>query len=229
MITFEEAPPVGDMGGSGESIAASSSRRIRIVSYVASRQNVRITLSLYLGRMTHCSGIRQIIKRFAGDVIQIKHRKKGDTTMAGTRGPKGTPNGGLRGLVIDGPVPSPPDYLDGDALDKFKEIIALADRHGFIGYFTEFDLTILVEFCMVHSEIRMMEKFVREHGFSFQAVNGNYLPRPETRILHGLRQRLESLAKQLGLTPWSRNAIAIPDKDEDDELEKFEKEHSGGN
>lgn len=106
-------------------------------------------------------------------------------------------------------LPEPPTYLDKNAKEEYKRAGNLLIENGTL---TLMDITPLIAYAKMASEIIELEKFVKKNGrtYKYKSKTGyeNVIIRPEVNQLQKLRTLLLAYVKELGLTPASRKRIA---------------------
>ena len=106
-------------------------------------------------------------------------------------------------------LPEPPSYLDKNAKEEYKRAGNLLIENGTL---TLMDITPLITYAKMTSEIVDLEKFVKKSGntYAYKSKTGyeNIIIRPEVNQLQKLRTLQLAYVKELGLTPASRKRIA---------------------
>ena len=106
-------------------------------------------------------------------------------------------------------LPEPPSYLDKNAKEEYKRAGNLLIENGTL---TLMDITPLITYAKMTSEIVDLEKFVKKNGntYAYKSKTGyeNIIIRPEVNQLQKLRTLQLAYVKELGLTPASRKRIA---------------------
>lgn len=116
------------------------------------------------------------------------------------------------------PAPiDPPTYLDGDALDKWRELAAELHPSGLL---TSVDVDALVFYCVLYARWKKAEKIVKEKGEVIKTVGGNIIQNPYLAISNRALKEMARLAADFGLTPASRSRIKAEKPDADSELER---------
>lgn len=86
---------------------------------------------------------------------------------------------------------------------------------------TVIDITALIGYCQSWARYVEAEKYITEHGTSFESGKGYLLPVPQVGIATKYLKLCQSFMIQFGMTPSSRGNINVPGVPEDDEMDKL--------
>ncbi len=120
-------------------------------------------------------------------------------------------NPGHRKLNENEPQPppasvDPPAFIEGEALDKWREMVA--ELHP-LGLLTSIDVDSLAFYCVLYARWRKAERIVKDKGEVIKTVGGNIIQNPYLAIANRCLKEMQRLAVQFGLTPASRSRITI--------------------
>lgn len=110
----------------------------------------------------------------------------------------------------------PPSYIDGDALVKWREMVA--ELHP-LGLLTSIDVDSLAFYCVLYARWLKAEKIVKDKGEVIKTVNGNIIQNPYLAIANRCLKEMQRLAVQFGLTPASRSRITTDPPNTEDTSE----------
>jgi len=101
--------------------------------------------------------------------------------------------------------PTTPDWLDGDALDLWRELTPQLTEAGIIG---SIDRNCLARYCRLWQRWRQSENHIDDHGAVVKAPSGYPVLNPHVSIASRIASELGRLERQLGLTPAARSTKA---------------------
>jgi len=141
-------------------------------------------------------------------------------------------NPGKRPLNPMEPMPSvdgisPPDWLQGDGLAKWNELVPILQA---VRVLTQADTGPLARYCDSWAWWRRCRETIQREGDTFVARDeaGNVKwsqQRPEVGICSKLAQQLHRLEVEFGLTPSARSNLHAPSPQPVDELDEFFSRH----
>jgi len=130
----------------------------------------------------------------------------------------GTDSGGRK--VAIGPAfkrkpPEMPDWLTGEAKDEWQRIVPGLTA---LDLLKPEDRGVLAAYCETWAEFRKATIAIQENGSLLIEVAQGTIPHPAVAIRRNAGARLQSFAKEFGLTPSSEQDLARskPDADEDE-------------
>lgn len=105
-----------------------------------------------------------------------------------------------------------PGWLPKEAKAEWARIWpALAER----GTITDADLSTLENYCLAVGQVQQCQKELRG-GLTCTNSQGDLKPHPALRIQHAAMAHARSMARQLGITPASRDAAKRATKEGED-------------
>lgn len=107
-------------------------------------------------------------------------------------------------------VPTPPDWLDDEAIDEWFRVAAILVEAGLL---TTLDLPQLEVYCVSYARWKQTEQDISELGgtvMEFQKKDGEpyYQIRPEVSASKLYYKQMKTAADALGLTPAARAKVA---------------------
>ncbi|MEK1298938.1 phage terminase small subunit P27 family [Limosilactobacillus fermentum] len=104
-------------------------------------------------------------------------------------------------LAVSAENMEPPAWLSPGAKTEFKRIVGLFEKTE---VFNEADISELAVYCDLLMEYKSANMRLKKHG-----RDNDGKPNPDIRLKMQLSQRLDALARNLGLTPTARASMAI--------------------
>lgn len=111
-------------------------------------------------------------------------------------------------LCIDDKIPSPPSFLDTEALKEWHRVAPLLFEAGLL---SSLDKTALSGYCVAWSRFLAAEKQLEGQEMLISSPTGNLSPNPLIRISRQAQEQFLSAAKLFGITPASRSKV-VPKK-----------------
>lgn len=96
-----------------------------------------------------------------------------------------------------------PSWLDKEAKKEWKRILKELEKEDL----KQLDTKALEGYCQSYSRWKKCEEYLFENGNTFSTPNGYIMPRPEIAIGNKAQAEMRAWAKELGLTPASRNRM----------------------
>lgn len=101
--------------------------------------------------------------------------------------------------------------LGRDARQQWRLVTRELDRHGLLSLV---DLALLTDFCVCWARLQSCERVVSREGITVKGERGTQ-KHPAVTYANQLRQALKGYMTELGLTPYSRSRMDLPDPDDD--------------
>ncbi|WP_099192197.1 phage terminase small subunit P27 family [Tepidibacter mesophilus] len=98
-----------------------------------------------------------------------------------------------------------PSWLDKEAKKEWKRVYKILAQEG--AEFTSKDLKTLEIYCRNYSKWKQCENTLLKEGLTFKTPNGYVQQRPEESISNKAQEKMLQGAKELGLTPASRERM----------------------
>jgi P27 family predicted phage terminase small subunit len=102
--------------------------------------------------------------------------------------------------------PTPPAGLEGLALEKWTEVVALFTS---MGVFTQADRHAVQRYCLMYEQWWDLEKHCREHGSTQITSTGYSQVTAEATLVRSLRKELLEIERQFGMTPAARSSLKV--------------------
>ena len=123
---------------------------------------------------------------------------------------------------------SPPNYLKGDALKKWKEVTPVLINSGMM---TAADITPFARYCTLFELWLKYQKACKAGHDQFEVFNPDGSLKyaqvsPNATMYAKLGQQLLRLEQEFGMTPSARSGISLPNNNSSDELGKFLKKEA---
>jgi P27 family predicted phage terminase small subunit len=118
-------------------------------------------------------------------------------------------------------IPPPPPHLDDDAKKEYRRVGRAMEQAG-EGYLQCVDVALLATYAQAWSDVIRLTPLVRGKE-TLTSDKGNDYPNPLAASLSQAQNRVQSVAKELGLSPNSRKRIGevMPKTEEDNPVSKF--------
>lgn len=140
-------------------------------------------------------------------------------------------NPGQRPINADEPAPppidsTPPRLLDGVALEKWNEMVALLRGMGVL---TQADRTTLERYCLMYEQWAGLQQHFRETLRTQITQTGYSQVTAEATLEKQLRSDMLAIERQFGMTPAARSSMRVAPSASGpaDPLESFIKSRSG--
>lgn len=143
----------------------------------------------------------------------------------GKRGPKPTPTsilkvrGSWRADVRDGEpacsgVPTAPEWLEGEALAKWNQLVPRLERMGVIG---DIDGDVIAAYCEAWAEFVEARAWIAENGRLACSEKGGEYQHPMVGIKNKAVERMGRLGAQFGWSASARTGLKVeaPQKQDD--------------
>jgi len=135
----------------------------------------------------------------------------------GKRGPKPTPTAVLKmrgswlvnnrsGEPAASGVPNPPDWLTGESLAKWNELVPKLVGMGTIG---DVDGDVVAAYCEAWGEFVKAKKYIDEHGEIAVTDKGSVYQHPMVGIKNKAVERMGRLGAQFGWSASARTGLKI--------------------
>lgn len=135
----------------------------------------------------------------------------------GKRGPKPTPTrilkvrGSWRADTRSGEpecsgIPKPPEWLEGEALAKWNQLVPKLARMGVIG---DVDGDVIAAYCEAWSEFVLARKYIDEHGEIACGEKGGEYQHPMVGIKNKAVERMGRLGAQFGWSASARTGLKV--------------------
>lgn len=142
----------------------------------------------------------------------------------GRRGPAPEPtalkrlkgNPGKRALNDSEPRPAAtlprcPSHLQGEARAEWKRVAKALHQSGLL---TQVDRAALAIYCQAWARWIKAEAQVARHGEVVKSAAGNVMQNPYLSIANRAMKQVQSMARELGMTPSARSQIKVQPLDE---------------
>ncbi|MBI1207494.1 MAG: phage terminase small subunit P27 family [Azospirillum sp.] len=121
----------------------------------------------------------------------------------GLRGPL-PPSGSGRTPVAKADLPSCPTWLDAAAKKEWRRVVPELAK---LGLLARLDQAALASYCEAFATYAKAVGGLQDKGLIVVDAKGNQKPSPLVKIANDAAQRIERLAKVLGLTPEARQRL----------------------
>ena len=102
--------------------------------------------------------------------------------------------------------PDCPEFLNEAAAAIWED---LGPRLEDIGVLTIVDESVLAEYCAAYEEAQRLDRYLNEHGLTFETANGYVGQRPEVAVRHKAWDRARRAGAELGIGAASRGRIDV--------------------
>lgn len=109
-------------------------------------------------------------------------------------------------------IPTPPDWLQGDALTEWERIVPMLYAAGVV---RETDRAELAAYCSAWGDYCDLRERLSVEGWIATSGKGSTYLNPTASAMLAAEKRLDKLAQQLGCTPASRSKVDFEKKKED--------------
>lgn len=111
------------------------------------------------------------------------------------------------GIRPGGGAPEKPEWLEGDAVDIWQEVIELLGRTP--GLLSAVDGFALSRYCQDWVEYHTLQKLVDVEGYSVMSEKGNLYQNPAVGIRNKAADRMARFEAKYGMTPSDRVGLNI--------------------
>ena len=116
----------------------------------------------------------------------------------------------------------PPDWLKGEALEFWDELVPILDEMGIL---STSDRLALAALCSAFGDYRAASEILEREGLTYEKTTAagkvTVKPRPEISIRNDAFRRMTSMLGEFGLTPSSRSRVNVNPKKPRGKLERF--------
>ncbi len=142
-------------------------------------------------------------------------------------------NPGKRRINKNEPKPEPvapacPNYLSTVARSEWQYIAPKLEK---LGLLTKIDRALLVAYCISYARMKEAEKFIAEHGTSYETVVRDkwgaeiarkFVDYPAVKMQKDAIEQMRKIAVEFGMSVSSRSRMTLPsEKDVDDDMERL--------
>jgi P27 family predicted phage terminase small subunit len=102
-------------------------------------------------------------------------------------------------------IPTPPDYLDDDAIIEWERVTPLLYSQGLI---SELDMAMLAGYCTSYSTWVKAERDVQKYGLTRETSTGSLVQTPYLNIANSTKKLMKDFAVQFGMSPVSKARVS---------------------
>ena len=108
-------------------------------------------------------------------------------------------------------LPRCPSHLQGEARAEWKRVAKTLHQSGLL---TQVDRAALAIYCQAWARWIKAEAQVARHGEVVKSAAGNVMQNPYLSIANRAMKQVQSMARELGMTPSARSQIKVQPLDE---------------
>lgn len=108
-------------------------------------------------------------------------------------------------------LPRCPSHLQGEARAEWKRVAKALHQSGLL---TQVDRAALAIYCQAWARWIKAEAQVARHGEVVKSAAGNVMQNPYLSIANRAMKQVQSMARELGMTPSARSQIKVQPLDE---------------